>query len=116
MTRFPFLPVLALVVFPLSANTYSFEFTSQPIQCQDLSLKITGTGGNPPYQLVLVPSGPTPLPGDVEPRIVTVKNFTSNQDTLTFKLQYPGNSKFVAVVCTFLKLRSQPFNLGSTGQ
>jgi SWI/SNF related-matrix-associated actin-dependent regulator of chromatin subfamily C len=94
--------LLLLAAFPLLTNAYSFELTSKPKQCQDLSLKITGTGGNPPYQLVLVPAGPSPLPGGVEPRIVTVKDFPNNNDTLTFKLAYPGNSKFVAVVCTIL--------------
>ncbi|KAF8257135.1 hypothetical protein EI94DRAFT_1760487 [Lactarius quietus] len=68
------------------ATAYTWQLTSQPSQCQ------------PPYSLLLVPS------------VRTVQNipFPGNSTSLTFNLDYPANSSFVAVV-------SDSSGLGSGG-
>ncbi len=52
--------LLILLSFPLLANAYTWQFTSQPIQCRNLSLSIQGSG-QPPYTLLLLYTGPIPL-------------------------------------------------------
>src|SRR5216684_457019 len=84
--------------FPLLANAYTWQFTSQPRQCQDLSLSIDGSGGQPPYSLVIIPSGASPLPKNTEVRTILNMPFSGTSTTLSFKLNYPESSSFVAVV------------------
>ncbi|KAL4067072.1 hypothetical protein V8B97DRAFT_1874266 [Scleroderma yunnanense] len=76
---------------------FSFTFTSQPTQCEDLSLSITGAG-TPPYSILLIPYGPTPLPNNVEARTIVYQQFSGNSTSVTFQLKYPSSSQFVAVV------------------
>ncbi|KAH9171382.1 hypothetical protein EDB89DRAFT_2243560 [Lactarius sanguifluus] len=54
--------------------------------------------GQPPYSLLLVPSGPTPLPNNTEVRTIQNISFPGTSTSLSFKLNYPENSSFVAVV------------------
>jgi hypothetical protein len=90
-----YLPFLSL--FPLLANAYTWQFTSQPRQCQNLSLAVQGSG-QPPYSLLIIPTGPTPLPNNTEVRLIRNIPFSGDSTTLSFKLDYPENSSFVAVV------------------
>jgi hypothetical protein len=90
------LPLLFL--FPLLANAYTWQFTSPPRQCQNLSLAIQGSG-QPPYSLLIIPTGPPPFPNNTEVRLI--KNLPFSGKTLSFYLDYPENSSFVAVVCTY---------------
>ncbi|KAL4263627.1 hypothetical protein AB1N83_005800 [Pleurotus pulmonarius] len=58
-------------VFLLSSTFFylvsGYSFTiSTPRQCQNLTVSITGEDGQPPYRLLLVPFGPSPLPDNVE--------------------------------------------------
>jgi hypothetical protein len=91
-----------LLLFPLLANAYTWKFTSQPLQCQNLSLSIQGSG-QPPYNLLLLPTGPNPVHNTTEFRKIYYIPFSGN--SLSFKLDYPENSSFVAVVCSSLSRR-----------
>ena len=89
------IPILILIL-PRYTSAYTWQFMSQPRQCQNVSIDIQGSG-QPPYSLVIIPSGPSPLPNNIEVR--NVMNFTGSSTTLSFNLNYPENSSFVAVVC-----------------
>ncbi|THH17568.1 hypothetical protein EW146_g3282 [Bondarzewia mesenterica] len=83
-------------LFPTFSYAYTWNFDSAPRQCEDLSLSISGSG-QPPYSLLIIPSGPSPLANNVEAR--TIQSIPFNTSTsLSFKLAYPANSTFVAVV------------------
>lgn len=98
--KIPFsLPFLSL--FPLLANAYTWHFSTQPRQCQTVSVAIDGSG-QPPYSILLIPTGPSPLPNNTEVRTIQNINFTGSSTTLSFKLTYPENSSFVAVVRSHL--------------
>ncbi|KAI0000168.1 hypothetical protein BJV74DRAFT_146232 [Russula compacta] len=88
---------LSLSLFPLLASAYTWQFNSQPRQCQNVSLSVMGSG-QPPYSLLIIPYGPTPLPNNTEVRTIENIPFPGNSNTLTFELNYPENSSFVAVV------------------
>jgi len=83
--------------YPSYTAAYTWQFTSDPVQCQNLSIDIVGSG-QPPYSLLLVPSGNTPLPNNIEVRTIENIPFTENSTSLSFNLNYPVNSSFVAVV------------------
>lgn len=85
------------------ANAYTWQFTSQPRQCQNVSLAVQGSG-QPPYSLLIIPNGPTPLANNIEVRTVQSIPFSGSSTSLSFKLNYPENSSFVAVVCLNLVL------------
>ena len=91
----------SILLFLHYANAYTWQFTSQPRQCQNVSIAVHGSG-QPPYSLLLIPSGPTPLPNNTEVR--TIKNipFSGSSTSLSFNLNYPEDSSFVAVVCLYL--------------
>ncbi|KAI9438584.1 hypothetical protein H4582DRAFT_2111468 [Lactarius indigo] len=82
---------------PRYASAYTWQFTSQPRQCQNVSIAVQGSG-QPPYSLLLVPSGPTPLPNNTEVRTIQNISFPGTSTSLSFKLNYPENSSFIAVV------------------
>jgi hypothetical protein len=99
MPRFPFPSELALSIV-LSASLvsgYSFTFTSQPQQCANLSLEISGSG-EPPYSVLIIPYGPTPLANNIEVRTIVSQQFPGDDSSVSFQLKYPVNSQFVAVV------------------
>ncbi|KAF8493429.1 hypothetical protein F5888DRAFT_822035 [Russula emetica] len=88
-------------LFPLLVNAYTWQFTSQPYQCQNVSLSIQGSGGQPPYSLLIIPTGPppaSPLPNNIDFRPILNIPFSGTSTTLSFNLNYPENSSFVAVV------------------
>ncbi|KDQ58743.1 hypothetical protein JAAARDRAFT_47090 [Jaapia argillacea MUCL 33604] len=83
------IPLLALALATLApslASAFSFQFTSTPQQCS----------GQPPYSVVIIPFGPSPLPNNIEARKIFQTNFTGS--SVSFKLNYPANSQFVAVM------------------
>ncbi|KAI0252516.1 hypothetical protein BJV78DRAFT_1124573 [Lactifluus subvellereus] len=88
--------LLLISLFSLT-NAYTWKFTSQPRQCQSLSLAVSGSG-NPPYSLLIIPTGPSPLQNNTEVRTIQNIPFSGTSNTLTFQLNYPANSSFVAVV------------------
>ncbi|CCM04889.1 uncharacterized protein FIBRA_07085 [Fibroporia radiculosa] len=85
---------LALLL-PAFASAFSFEFTNTPEQCQNLSLSITGSG-TPPYSVLVIPFGPSPLANNIEVRKIFSVQFSGTSHS--FQLNYPGDSQFVAVV------------------
>ncbi|KAH9074156.1 hypothetical protein EDB83DRAFT_2312513 [Lactarius deliciosus] len=85
------------VFFPYYASAYTWQFTSQPRQCQNLSIDVQGSG-QPPYSLLLIPNGPSPLPKNTEVRTIQNIPFPGSSSSLSFNLNYPEGSSFVAVV------------------
>ena len=100
--KIPFCSLSIILLFPLLVNAYTWQFTSQPRQCQNVSLSIQGSGGQPPYSLLIIPTGPSPLPNNTEVRSVLDIPFSGTSTTLSFNLNYPENSSFVAVVRSYL--------------
>ncbi|KAF8267223.1 hypothetical protein EI94DRAFT_64833 [Lactarius quietus] len=86
-----------LFFFPSYTTAYTWQLTSPPSQCQNVSIAIQGSG-QPPYSLLLLPHGPNPLPEYPEDREIQNFRFTGNGSSLSFFLDYPENSSFVAVV------------------
>ncbi|KAF4583354.1 hypothetical protein EYR38_002104 [Pleurotus pulmonarius] len=81
-------------VFLLSSTFFylvsGYSFTiSTPRQCQNLTVSITGEDGQPPYRLLLVPFGPSPLPDNVEVRQIEDIPFGDNDMSLSSQLKYP---------------------------
>ncbi|KAI0052110.1 hypothetical protein FA95DRAFT_1553783 [Auriscalpium vulgare] len=95
MLKIPYL--LPLVLLPSLSNAFSWQFNNAPRQCSNVSISITGAG-QPPYSLLLIPSGPSPLANNVEVRKIQNIPFSGSSTTLNFDLAYPANSSFVAVV------------------
>ncbi len=91
-----------ILLFPLLVNAYTWRFTSPPRQCENVTLSIQGSGGQPPYSLLILPHGPPSLPNKVEVRKLQNIPFSGTSTTLSFKLNYPENSSFVAVVLSYL--------------
>lgn len=78
-----------------TASAYSWQFTSTPKQCQNLTLSLTGSG-QAPYSILVIPFGPSPLPNNTEVRRIFSTQF--NGTSATIPLHYPADSQFVAVV------------------
>ncbi|KAH9061117.1 hypothetical protein EDB87DRAFT_1612047 [Lactarius vividus] len=83
--------------FPYYASAYTWQFTSQPRQCQNVSIDVQGSG-QPPYSLLLIPNGPSPLPNNTEVRTIQNIHSLDQAQSLSFNLNYPEGSSFVAVV------------------
>ncbi|KAJ7754444.1 hypothetical protein B0H16DRAFT_1458948 [Mycena metata] len=88
---------LALVLgAPLlvDAAAYTWSFGAQPTQCGNVSISVSG--GSPPYEVLVVPYGSSPLPNNIEAR--KIQAVQSSSANISFKLNFPANSQFVAVV------------------
>jgi hypothetical protein len=92
--------VISTLLFSSLVAAYSFTFTSVPTQCKELSLAIQGQG-SPPYEVLIIPVGPSTAPNNVEVRRVVDQTFPNNGTTVSFPLNFPTNSQFVAVVSFF---------------
>ena len=103
---------LGLLLTPSLVSAYSFVFNSAPRQCQNMSVSITGSG-SPPYSLLIIPVGPTPLANSVEVRKITQLNFTGTESSLSTQLKFPENSQFVAVVSSSFGFSLFEIGLGS---
>jgi hypothetical protein len=88
---------IPLFLLPSLAAAYTFKFTSVPTQCKEVSLAIEGQG-SPPYEVLIIPVGPSTAPNNVEVRTVVDQTFPDNGTTVSFPLRFPTNSQFVAVV------------------
>ncbi|KAF9467943.1 hypothetical protein BDZ94DRAFT_1210476 [Collybia nuda] len=86
-----------ILALPTLSAAYTWNFKSLPQQCSNLTISISGSGGKPPYRVLVVPFGPTPL-DKVEARRIIDQPFPDNSNTVSFKLSYPADSQFVAVV------------------
>ena len=87
-----------LLLQPTLSAAYSWVLNALATQCSNLSISITGSDGVPPYRVLVVPFGPTPLPSNTEVRSVIDHPFDGNATTASFAINYPANSQFVAVV------------------
>ncbi|KAF8336218.1 hypothetical protein F5887DRAFT_577813 [Amanita rubescens] len=96
--RVSFLFFHILLLQPTFSAAYSWVLTAPATQCSNLSISITGSDGVPPYRVLVIPSGPTPLPNDAEVRPIIDYAFDGNSTTASFAINYPANSQFVAVV------------------
>lgn len=85
-------PLLALfsALCP-SANALTWSFTTDPTQCGELTVE--WSGGTAPFTLLLVPTGHV----DPETRTI-IQEDVSSGNSVTFQLNYPANSTFVAVL------------------
>ena len=101
-------PLLAAVPYAALAAAYSFNFKNTPRQCQNLEIGITGSG-KPPYSVLIIPFGPTPLPNSIEARRITDVSFNGTESSVSFQLKFPENSQFVAVVSARSTLFSSLF-------
>lgn len=90
--------ILALLALPIRSAAFTWNFQSTPQQCSNLTISISGGGGKPPYRVLILPFGPTPLAGNVEARKIVDQPFPDDSTSVSFKLNYPANSQFVAVV------------------
>lgn len=81
------------------ANAYSWNFRSNPQQCQNATIVLSGNGGTPPFSVLMIPFGASPLPNNIEARRITEQVFVrGNQRSGDVQVNYPANSQFVAVV------------------
>lgn len=94
----PLAAVLSLLAFPALSAAYSWNFKANPQQCSNLTISISGSDGKPPYRVLIIPFGPSPLPNNVEARTILDMPFEGNSNTISFQLKYPANSQLVAVV------------------
>ncbi|KAF8637845.1 hypothetical protein AX17_002471 [Amanita inopinata Kibby_2008] len=92
------LVLLQLISLPTFSAAYTWHFNAVPQQCSNLSITVTGNGGKPPYRVLVIPFGPTPLAENVEVRKIIDRQFDGNSKTISFPLDYPANSQLVAVV------------------
>ncbi|TFK72491.1 hypothetical protein BDN72DRAFT_792505 [Pluteus cervinus] len=90
--------LLLLLAFSLpSASAYSWKFQSPPKQCSNLTISIDGAG-TPPYRVLILPFGPSPLPNNTEVRKIVDQTFPAGATSVSFQLKYPADSQLVAVV------------------
>lgn len=101
LLRFAPLVLLQLITLPTFSAAYSWVFNASPKQCSNLTISITGNGV-PPYRVLIIPFGATPLPNDTEVRRIVDHSFEGNSTSTSFAINYPENSQFVAVVSSFL--------------
>lgn len=87
--------VLSASLLRSTVSAYSWQFTNQLQQCQNLSLSLTGSG-QPPYTVLVVPYGPSPLSGGTEVRKIVNTQFDG--PSVTFPINYPADSQLVVVV------------------
>ena len=99
--------LFALTILLPSVEAYTWTFTSTPKQCGNLTISVSGSDGRPPYRVLILPFGPTPLAGNIEARRIMDMPFPNGGGSVGFQLKYPANSQFVAVV-------SMSFHCGST--
>ncbi|KAK7048761.1 hypothetical protein R3P38DRAFT_3345796 [Favolaschia claudopus] len=85
---------LALAI-PAAVDSYTWNLNYNPTQCGNVS--ITVAGGSPPYQVLVVPYGSSPLPNNIEARKIQDEGPFQSAN-ISFKINYPHNSQFVAVV------------------
>ena len=88
--------IAATALLPSLVAAFSWKISTVPRQCSNLSISVSG--GTPPYNVLVLPFGTSPL-GSIEARKILNQNFTGDSNTLSFLLPYPTNSQFVTVVC-----------------
>lgn len=90
--------IVTLLALPSLTAAYTWKFESTPQQCSNLTISVSGSDGKPPYRVLILPFGPTPLAQNIEARRIIDQQFPGDSKSVNFKLNYPANSQFVAVV------------------
>lgn len=90
--------ILTLLALPTLSAAYSWKFDSAPQQCQPLKISISGSDGQPPYRILVIPFGSSPFANNTEVRKIVDQPFADNANSLSLNLNYPAFSQFVAVV------------------
>lgn len=86
------------------AHAYSWNLRSDAKQCKNATIVLNGSGGKPPYKLLMIPYGATPL--KVEARRIVEQVFaTGDQTSGEIMVNYPADSQFVAVVSRLSPLK-----------
>lgn len=98
----PILLLLTLSSLSTLSAAYTWNFATPPQQCSNLTVSLVGSGGVPPYRLLVLPSGPSPLSSGIEVRTILDVPFPDDSTTVSFQLKYPANSQLVAVVSILL--------------
>ena len=98
--------LLLLAIVLRSAYSYTWSFEETPSQCGQITVTVAGSDATPPFRVLIVPFGPSSLPGGVDPRSVLDIPFSGNQNSVKFQLTYPENLQFVAVVSVYFFRRS----------
>ena len=81
------------------ANAYTWNLRNNPQQCQNMTIDLIGSGGQPPFRILIIPFGASPLPNNTEARRIQEVIFaTGDARSGNVMLNYPENSQFVAVV------------------
>ena len=81
------------------ASAYTWNLRNNPQQCQNLTIDLIGGDGQPPFRILIIPFGPSPLPNNTEARRIQEIVFaTGDAKNGNVMLNYPENSQFVAVV------------------
>ena len=81
------------------ASAYTWNLRNDPQQCQNLTIDLIGGDGQPPFRILIIPFGPSPLPNNTEARRIQEVVFaTGDAKNGNVMLNYPENSQFVAVV------------------
>lgn len=94
------LPIVYFFSLFTFSSAYTWTFNNIPSQCSQLSASIEGTGGEPPFNILIIPYGSSPL-SPIEVRTIQTIAFNSSTE-VEFNLNYPAGSQFVAVVRLFL--------------
>ncbi|KAG6830374.1 hypothetical protein H0H92_001011 [Tricholoma furcatifolium] len=90
--------LFTFLALPALASAYTWSFDAPPQQCSNLTISVSGSDGKPPYRVLIVPFGPTPLQNNVEVRTIIDQPFPDGATSVSFPLNYPADSQFVAVV------------------
>lgn len=106
MFHLPLLFGFLMSLLTALVDAYEWTINNAPSQCNTLSVSVSGTDGQPPYSLLLMPAGPSPLK-DIEVRRVETIQFNGTSNNLEFPMRYPANSQFVAVVSLAFALCGQ---------
>ncbi|KAM6490685.1 hypothetical protein JOM56_014028, partial [Amanita muscaria] len=91
-------PFLVASLQPTLSAAFSWHLTTTPTQCSNLSISIVGSDGQPPYRVLVIPTGPTPLANNIDVRPIIDQAFDGNSTSASFPINYPANSRFIAVV------------------
>jgi hypothetical protein len=95
-------PILSLLLtHSLAINV---QLVTIPQQCANLTITISDLNASMQYAALVVPYGPSPLPGGIEVRQVLEFAFDADSTMANIPINYPSGSQFVIAVsgcCSF---------------
>ncbi|KAG6896394.1 hypothetical protein C0992_008603 [Termitomyces sp. T32_za158] len=90
--------LFSIFAFLSLATAYTWKFDTPPQQCSNLTITVSGSDGKPPYRVLMIPFGPSPLANNIEARTIIDQPFPDGASSVSFKLNYPADSQFVAIL------------------